>query len=123
MHQEPVPQDPGRDGDPLRVPSWPDWMDDPAYLAARAEDEDPGDLDLDEDPDDAPPPGLEDAGVLDDAELEALIAEAREVTAGSGAGGGGRGPAGPGRYAGRDGRGGGRAAGSGDARVRAGVPG
>ena len=81
MHQEPVPQDPGRDGDPLRVPSWPDWMDDPAYLAARAEDEDPGDLDLDEDPDDAPPPGLEDAGVLDDAELEALIAEARAASA------------------------------------------
>jgi hypothetical protein len=81
MHQEPVPQDPGRDGDPPRVPSWPDWMDDPAYLAARAEDEDPGDLDLDEDP---APPGLDDAGVLDDAELEALIAEAREVTAGPG---------------------------------------
>ncbi len=86
MHQEPVPQDPGRDEDPLRVPSWPDWMDDPAYLAARAEDEDPGelDLDLDVDPGDALPPGLDDAGVLDDAELEALIAEAREVSAGPG---------------------------------------
>ena len=84
MHQEPVPQDPGRDEDPPRVPSWPDWMDDPAYLAARSEDEDPGDLDLDEDPDHVPPPGLDDAGVLDDAELEALIAEARAASAGPG---------------------------------------
>jgi hypothetical protein len=40
MHQEPVSPDPG--------PSCPDWMDDPAYLAMRAEDEDPGDLDLDD---------------------------------------------------------------------------
>ncbi|MGH3230474.1 MAG: hypothetical protein ACRDOA_18195 [Streptosporangiaceae bacterium] len=31
MHQEPVSPDPG--------PSCPDWMDDPAYLAMRAEDE------------------------------------------------------------------------------------
>jgi hypothetical protein len=76
MHQEPVPQDPGRDDDPARVPSWPDWMDDPAYLAARAADEDLGDLDEDEDPDHAPPPGL------DDDELDALVAEAREITAG-----------------------------------------
>ena len=83
MSETPVPQDPGRDEDPLRVPSWPDWMDDPAYLAARAEDEDPGelDLDLDVDPDDALPPGLDDAGVLEDAELEALIAEARKAAA------------------------------------------
>ena len=47
-------------------------MDDPAYLAARAEDADPGDLDLDEDPDDAPPP---------DADEDELIAGAAEVTA------------------------------------------
>ena len=49
---------------------WPDWLD-----QARWEDEDPGDPDQDEDPDNAPPPGL------DDAQLAALIAEAREVTA------------------------------------------
>ena len=55
------------------VPQSPDW--DEAWLAARAEDEYPGDPDLYEDPDNAPPPGL------DDAQLAALIAEAREVTA------------------------------------------
>ena len=76
MHQGPVPQDPGRDGSPQRVPSWPAWMDDPAYLASRAEDEDPGDPDEHVDPDDTPPPDL------DDAELEALLAEAEGITAG-----------------------------------------
>jgi len=39
MHREPVSPDPRR--------SCPDWMDDPAYLGMRSEDEDPGDLDLD----------------------------------------------------------------------------
>jgi Domain of unknown function (DUF222) len=73
MSETPVPQDPGREEDPRLVPSWPGWMDDPAYLASRAEDEDPGDLD--HDPDDAPPPGL------DDEELAALIAETGEITA------------------------------------------
>jgi hypothetical protein len=73
MSETPVPQDPGREEDPRLVPSWPGWMDDPAYLASRAEDEDPGDLD--QDPDDAPPPGL------DDEELAALIAETGEITA------------------------------------------
>jgi hypothetical protein len=63
MHQEPVSPDPG--------PSCPDWMDDPAYLAMRAEDEDPGDLDLD-DPDDDPPP---------DVDPEELAAEAERITA------------------------------------------
>jgi len=94
MHQESVPQNPGRDEDPsgmppgpgdypwLGSPDWrlvpqsPDW--DEAYLAARAEDEYPGDLEEYEDPDNAPPS-------LDDAELAALIAEAcqvgREITA------------------------------------------
>jgi hypothetical protein len=43
MPPEPVPQDPGRDEDPRPVPPWPDWMDDPAYLAVRAGDEEPGD--------------------------------------------------------------------------------
>jgi hypothetical protein len=52
------------------VPCSPDW--DEAYLAAIAEDEYPGDADLYEDPDNAPPAGL------DDAEMATLIAEARE---------------------------------------------
>ncbi|MFZ0188535.1 MAG: DUF222 domain-containing protein [Streptosporangiaceae bacterium] len=88
MSETPVPPDPGRDeygpGTPagpgdhpsLGAPGWrlvpcsPDWDED--YLAAMAEDEDPGDADLYEDPDNAPPAGL------DDAELATLIAEARE---------------------------------------------
>src|SRR6516225_4782302 len=89
MSETPVPRDPGRDENPPGVPAgpgerprlgspdWrlvpqsPDW--DQAYLAAIAGDEDPGDPDEYEDPDNAPPPGL------DDAQLTALIAEAREV--------------------------------------------
>jgi Domain of unknown function (DUF222) len=55
------------------VPQSPDW--DEGYLAAVADDEDPGDPEEYADPDNAPPPGL------DDAELEALIAEALEITA------------------------------------------
>ena len=55
------------------VPCRPEW--DEAYLAAMAEDEDPGDPDLYEDPDNAPPADL------DDAQLAALIVEAREITA------------------------------------------
>src|ERR1700745_4417717 len=86
----PVPRDPGRDEDPPGVPAdpgdrprlgspdwrlvpqspdWPAWMDD-----AHADDEDPGDLEEYQDPDNAPPPGL------DDAELEVLLAGAREIT-------------------------------------------
>jgi len=93
MSETPVPRVPGRDEDLPGVPAgpgdrpwlgspdwrlvpqgpdWPQWMDDPAFLS----DEYPGDPEEDEDPDNAPPPGL------DDAELEALIAGAREVTAG-----------------------------------------
>jgi Domain of unknown function (DUF222) len=53
-------------------------MDDPAvreaYLDSLAGEEYPGDPDEEEDPDNAPPPGL------DNAQLAALIAEAREVT-------------------------------------------
>jgi hypothetical protein len=75
MPQTPAPRDPRRDEDPRWAPSWPDWMDDPAYLAARAEDDYPGDLDEYADPDNAPPPDL------DDAELDALLAGAREITA------------------------------------------
>jgi hypothetical protein len=91
MTQIPAPRDPAPDGDPSGVPAgsgdhpwlgspdWrlvpqsPDW--DEAHLAAMADDEYPGDPEEYEDPDHAPPPGL------DDAELEALIAEAREITA------------------------------------------
>ena len=91
MSETPVPRDPGRDEDPPGVPAgpgdgprlgspdWrlvpqsPDW--DPAYLAAMAGDADPGDPDEYQDPDNAPPAGLE------DAELEALLADAREESA------------------------------------------
>ena len=48
-------------------------MDDPAYLALRAADEDPGDLDLDEDPD-----GCAAAG---GAMPRELAAEADRITA------------------------------------------
>jgi Domain of unknown function (DUF222) len=91
VNQGPVPRDPGQDenlpGGPAGPggfpelgsprwrlapcsPDWPEWMEDGAYL----DDEDPGDPGEEEDPDSAPPPGLDDAG------LAALIAEAREVT-------------------------------------------
>jgi len=84
MHQEPVPADPGPDdlaadypelGSPHwrlvpQSPDWPEWMDD-----AHAADEDPGDLEEYEDPDNAPPSGL------DDEQLAVLLAEARQVTA------------------------------------------
>src|SRR6516165_271396 len=91
MSETPVPRDPGQDDDlpgmpagsgdrpRLGSPDWrlvpqsPDW--DPAYLAAMADDEEPSDPDEYEDPDNAPPSGLE------DAELEVLLAEAREETA------------------------------------------
>jgi hypothetical protein len=50
-------------------PDWPQWMDHDAH----AEDEYPGDPDEYQDPGNAPPPGL------DDAQLDALIAEARQA--------------------------------------------
>jgi hypothetical protein len=66
------------------MPAWPEWMDDPAYLAGRAGDEDPGDLGLD-DPDDAPPPDV-DPGELA-AEAERITGEeAREAALLAGAG-------------------------------------
>jgi len=92
MSETPVPRNPGQDDNPPGVPAgpddrpwlgsrdwrlvpqspdWPEWMNEDVH----ADDEDPGDLDLYEDPDCSPPPGL------DDAELEALIADAREITA------------------------------------------
>ena len=94
MHQEPASEGPERDKDPPDTPAaypvfgspdwrlvpssaeWPEWMDEPGYLAAQCED-DPGDGERAEyeDPDNAPPPGM------DDARLAALIAEARAFTA------------------------------------------
>src|SRR5271155_82833 len=85
MPPEPVPPDPGRDEAPRPVPTWPDWMDDPAYLALRAGDEDPGDLGLDEDPDAAPPPDVDEQELA--AEAERITAEqAREAALLAGAG-------------------------------------
>ena len=73
MPQEPVSPDPG--------PSCPEWMDDPAYLALRAADEDPGDLDR-EDPDDDPPPDVDPAELAAEAErITADQARAAEVAA------------------------------------------
>ena len=68
MSSGPASQDPGRDEDPRPAPPWPDWMDDPAYLAMRAGDEEPSDLDLG-DPEDDPPPEV------DEGELTAGAAE------------------------------------------------
>ena len=76
MHQEPVFPDPG--------PSCPDWMDDPAYLALRAEDEDPGDLDLD-DPGDDPPPDVDPGELAAEAErITGDLAREAAVLAGRG---------------------------------------
>jgi hypothetical protein len=94
MSETSAPRDPGQGEDPPGVPGgpgdrpplgspewrlvpqspeWPEWL---AGDDAHAGDEYPGDLEEYEDPDNAPPSGL------DDAELAALIAEAREITAG-----------------------------------------
>jgi hypothetical protein len=69
--QEPALPDPGPDHGPAGVPAGfpklgsPRWRlvacrpdRDEAYLAALAEDEDPGDPEEYQDPDNAPPPGL-----------------------------------------------------------------
>ena len=83
MPQDRIPQTPGGTRTPPGSP-WPDWMDDPAYLALRAADEDPGDLDLD-DPDDDPPPDV-DPGELA-AEAERITGDlAREAAVLAGAG-------------------------------------
>ena len=73
MPETPALPDPGRDEDPRPVPPWPDWMDDPAYLALRAADEDPGEA---EDPDDAPPPDVAEAELIEEA-AEILAAQER----------------------------------------------
>ena len=133
MSDTPAPRDPGPDEDPPGVPAgpgdhpwlgspgWrpvpqrPDW--DEAWLAARAEDEYPGDPDEDEDPDNAPPPGM------DDDQLVALIAEAREITAEQARAAELAARLGHTAVAGRHRRGGRRAAGPGDARLGADLPG
>jgi hypothetical protein len=94
MSETSAPSSPGQDGDPpgprpgpgdrpsLGAPGWrlvpqsPDWPEWLADDALAGDDEYAADLDDYEDPDNAPPPGL------DDAQLEALLAEAQEVTAG-----------------------------------------
>ena len=60
MSETPASPAPGRDDNPGRVPPWPDWMDDPAYLAMQAADDGPGGPDPAEDPEDAPPPDVAD---------------------------------------------------------------
>jgi hypothetical protein len=72
----PAPPDPDfpPGGEGRLLPSDPGWLEDEAYLAALSEDDDPGDPELDQDPDNAPPAGLDDAG------LAALLAGARELT-------------------------------------------
>src|ERR1700722_15799378 len=59
MSGTPASPAPGRAGDPRGVPPWPDWMDDPAYHALQAQDDDPGDPGPDLDPEDAPPPDVD----------------------------------------------------------------
>jgi Domain of unknown function (DUF222) len=74
------------------VPQQPEWDDQQwaAYAAALYDEEEPDDPDLYQDPDNAPPAGL------DDAELAALIAQAPEVTADQGVAACWRGRRGPG---------------------------
>jgi hypothetical protein len=83
MPEAPAFPDPGGDDDSRPVPPWPDWMDDPAYLALRAEDDD---LELYEAPGSDPPDVDEDelAGAIagwdrmrayDSARMHAAVAE------------------------------------------------
>ena len=60
-------------------------MDDPAYLAVRPGDEDPGDLGLGEDPEDAPPPEVDPGELAGEAE-RITGEEAREAAVLAGAG-------------------------------------
>src|SRR5215469_9036921 len=74
MSQEPVPPDPAPEWRLVPAsPDWPDYWDDEGFLAAASEE--PGDPGEYEDPDNAPPAGL------DNAQLAALIMEARELSA------------------------------------------
>ena len=69
----PDPDSPPPGGEGPRLPTDPGWTEDEDYWAAKAAEEDPGDLDEYPDPDNAPPAGLDDAG------LAALLAQAREL--------------------------------------------
>src|ERR1700750_2821650 len=93
MYGSPASEGPGRDGGLPRVPpdarersptllspdwtlvpsspEWPDWWDDEGFLAVA--DEEPGDPEEYEDPDNAPPAGM------DGAKLAELIVEPREI--------------------------------------------
>jgi hypothetical protein len=107
MSETPASPAPRRDGNPGRVPPWPDWMDDPAYLTMRAADDDPGDPGLDLDPEDAPPPEVAedelaaaaDQITADQARLAAVAGRLglpAALAAGAAAGCGRRGPGMPG---------------------------
>ncbi|HEV2260194.1 MAG TPA: DUF222 domain-containing protein [Streptosporangiaceae bacterium] len=77
MPSGPVSQQPGRD-DPCPAGGWPEWMDDPAYLALRAGGEDLDDPDLEEDPEDVSPPEADDGELS--AEADRITGElAREA--------------------------------------------
>ncbi len=77
MPSGPVSQHSGRGEDPRPAPGWPEWMDDPEYLALRAADEDLDDPEL-EDPEDAPPPEVDDGELA--AEADRITGElAREA--------------------------------------------
>ena len=102
MRETPASPGHGRDDGPAEVASWPEWMDDPAYLALRADDED-----LREDPEDEPPPDVDEAELAAEA-AEILAAQERlaavldrlgltgELAAATAAGYGRRGPGMPG---------------------------
>ena len=103
MSSTPASPDPGRDDDSRPVPPWPDWMDDPAYLADRDED-----LELRyEDPDDGPPPEVDEDELAtgaeqflaDQARVAAVMARlgvTGAIAAGTAAAFGRRGPGMPG---------------------------
>jgi Domain of unknown function (DUF222) len=76
MPPTPASPDPGPDDGPGAVPPWPEWMDDPAYLALRESQEDPGDPELDIDPEDALPPDADEAEIAAEA-AEILAAQER----------------------------------------------
>ena len=103
MSQGPAPRDPGQDenlsGGPAGPadfpelgsprwrlvpcsPDWPDWMRDEAFLAALAQEEEPGDPDDEEDPGSAPPPGLDDAqlAVLPNGDVRWTMPSGRQYT-------------------------------------------
>src|SRR5579863_895387 len=103
MSEIPASADPRRDDGSCPVPSWPEWMDDPAYLALRAEDVE----ECGEDSEDEPPPDVADgelAAVADQiardqarlAVTAARLGMTGALAAGTAAGWGRRGPGMPG---------------------------